>query len=1394
MSKRTTSILNRNEKYVYFLYPLYILILFYNINKALSDDSSSIINTETLTSFIRYSLNDSDANYATITTTPLGNLICSASYFNTLTIKYYYGLKPDGRPYFTKDSEETEFLSTDSDRPRNEGNIYGIQLEGSSLNDKEYIIALGNNNGNFELYDFSLSNPVVSIKEGNSFFGSEYLSFKYGTIFKLKNGDNQYILSLILQLTGNVKYFHVFRLSFSSTDIVNNSPIKNTYKDLSQVLSFTSCFEDDSNNIICFYIYPNGDDGIYTIEAFDYDLNRPNQYAKYANFANALYEETIFYKGIHFTGVVGAFLYIKKINNDENKICIQFMKFESNFNNYFGNSLLNPLTIDNNGYSIYVQKSDMIKIAERKFCYITLSTDSSKLHIFMFYNFVEEKFIVRHYTVKAFEKNNFYFGQELRMDLYNDFIALATVGNFAGSNSYSYLIIFSYPNSTDFSVDITDILKSGKYPIINFIEKCKIENNIFGYEPVGVKLLDFTSGLKLVTEDDKNEINVGNIFIKNVELIFDENINFSSNLRIEYTMVVKDAPYSSFKDYSEIININLCNNDVGECEEESYYQQTEHIGRTSYCDIIIDSDQISKTCEANCFLCKKDTQECLICEDNFQIKQDNNKECTDEIILPSTTKIANPSTITEKISTTKIENMPSTIMENTPTTITKNNPTIIPNPNIREIPSTLLSIKNTEKKIETNAIIINDNKNGKNCSISEILNNKCLDGQININQINEIKNSLLTEDYKGENTIIETETVIIQLSKLEDQANQDNVNISNIDLGECEDLLRETNNLEEDEDLIIYKIDIKTSDSSSTYVTYEVYDSHLNQLNLDVCSETQITIQVPVHLDDTLDSLAKSLSDSGYNLFNENDSFYNDICATFTSENGTDMLLSDRKKDIYSNTQNTSICQSDCELESYNSTSKKAKCNCEVKTSSTISSLNIDNLFNKKEIAKNFYDTLANSNFLVLKCYKLVIDFSIVLKNYGEIIMTALMLIFLIMMIIYFMAGSRKIHEFLYTILKWNVENSPDKNNKFEEESIVNSQEKKIVHESIRERKVKKGKRIKFKTENAPPKIRKREHVKFGSVVNNNITKNNNKAGKLMSSTSDLKQIKSEGMDIKKNKNKIRDEKRRHHTNKDYNTKKNFNETEENNKKENLETGYVDYKKKDLTDTELDDLEYELAIIYDKRTFFEFYWCVLKQNQLIIFTFLPMNDFNLIYAKIALFIISFGLFITINGFFFSDDTMHKVYKDNGKFDILFQIPQILYSSIISSVANILLKNLSLSENNILELKQETYFSINKAKKKARQIERCLRIKLILFFIISLILMLFFWYFISCFCAVYRNTQIILLKDTGISFGLSLVYPFALSFLPGIFRIPALRAKNQNLKCLYKISSIMNWLI
>ena len=67
----------------------------------------------------------------------------------------------------------------------------------------------------------------------------------------------------------------------------------------------------------------------------------------------------------------------------------------------------------------------------------------------------------------------------------------------------------------------------------------------------------------------------------------------------------------------------------------------------------------------------------------------------------------------------------------------------------------------------------------------------------------------------------------------------------------------------------------------------------------------------------------------------------------------------------------------------------------------------------------------------------------------------------------------------------------------------------------------------------------------------------------------------------------------------------------------------------------------------------------------------------------------------------------------------------------------------------------------------------LAIKFIIFFILNYLFLLFFWYFISCFCGVYVNTQIILIKDTFISFGLSMLYPIGLDLIPGFFRIPSL---------------------
>ena len=228
---------------------------------------------------------------------------------------------------------------------------------------------------------------------------------------------------------------------------------------------------------------------------------------------------------------------------------------------------------------------------------------------------------------------------------------------------------------------------------------------------------------------------------------------------------------------------------------------------------------------------------------------------------------------------------------------------------------------------------------------------------------------------------------------------------------------------------------------------------------------------------------------------------------------------------------------------------------------------------------------------------------------------------------------------------------------------------------------------------------------------------------------------------------------------------------------------------KNLNDQELNNLEYEIAIKIDKRTYFQYYWSLLKKKHLILFTFYPSNDYNLVTLKICLFLLSFSLYFTINGFFFTDETMHKIYIDNGAYNIIYQIPQILYSSVISAIINMILKQLSLSERNILEFKQMK--DIKAIIFYSNKIKRCLTIKFIIFFILNYLFLFFFWYFISCFCGVYINTQIILIKDTLYSFGLSMIYPFGLNLLPGFFRISALRAPKKDKKCIYKISEFVS---
>ena len=701
-------------------------------------------------------------------------------------------------------------------------------------------------------------------------------------------------------------------------------------------------------------------------------------------------------------------------------------------------------------------------------------------------------------------------------------------------------------------------------------------------------------------------------------------------------------------------------------------------------------------------------------------------------------------------------------------------------------------------------------ENEQLCSNEEILNNICTKN-VYQKQMEEIHNFLQNEIINnGYEKYIEiyTENIIFQISTLEQEKNNKNTNISSIDFGECNERLKQYYEIPEEKELIVFKIDIKFKEL--TYVQYEVYNPINNsKLNLDVCEGLQIFIYSPVNLNINIQQLYESLNESGYNLFNLNDSFYNDICSPYTTINGTDITLDDRRKDIYSQINNLSFCQTGCEFEYYDSSNKRVKCNCMT---------DIDNIkamfknfsFAKTEIIDNFYSTIKNSNFKILKCYKLLYNTNNLLYNIGCIIMTIIYILLFIFMLICFFIARKTINNFIKLILlsinnhvkqkpKLNNRKDSNKSNKikkvFKSEKLLNKKlklknieykneklkliDKKFLHKTSKKITSRQKSKSTISNVNSPIKKKLRSDrskvsktVKLSSsyfhnsnsrIYKDNLFEKNNININININKKSKKSINNINI-FKSNVNS---------SNKLYNK----NEINMDNQEENLS----------LNDYELNNLDYKQAIKFDKRTFLQYYWSLLKEKQLIIFTFVPNNDYNLKTVKLSLFLLSFSLYFTINGFFFTDETMHILYEDNGEYHIIYQLPQIIYSLIISSIIKFILKFLSLSEKALLSIKSEKNSRLSNTK--AKHIKTCLIIRLIIFYVLSIIFMFFFWVYISCFCAVYINTQIILINDTLISFLLSMLYPFGFNLIPSIIRSSSLKSPRKNRICLYKVSKI-----
>ena len=1361
-----------------------------------------ISNTQIKTQWINNIITIGDKNYKYINLVSFSNEDMIAVSASTGSNKRkFYGIKKNGRYYFkNNENNETPFyefeVNNSNGKPiiRYEAEVFIAKVNTAVENKgKEYIVSIGRKDSGAELYDFE-NNIVYKNNASKIFDDYDNIAYRTFAINYIDSSNNYITLFGALYIVKIHLRSYIYKLNFKNKESIEKDTItENSYSYSFQSSKYAygninSCvlFSNSEYQVIFFCSYLSYSPSVQFIF-----------FAKNEDFSKTICTNSIkeddaedigFHKLIYLENLKGAFTYYLS----KSYIYIYFLEISKSGRDYDINFFRNEIILDKFTYNNNLLLKDFIKINEDKLC-IATTNDKKDILIIVTIDLLpgmvnsEYKYSkIRYYTIEMLKLHNYKFLDALYLHLYNnDYIALASnycpnsVCSSDSNEYYTSLILFSYPNCEDTDILLEDYFIDHDNITMNNLtiflrDKEKIDNNIFGHEYYGIEILNKiipnNIALKL-SKDSSVEIIINSILHEGEDILITFlNDNKLFSCEIWFKTIYTETNYNKYDQYAKMIVNN------GNDDEETFNSHKKlYYGRETFFNLTADKEFTNNCNNENCSLCLlNDKNYCVKCKEKFtyEIQTINNKR-----------------------------------------------------------------IKKCKQIVE--------NKTEKSCTNEEILNNLCIKGNMTNEQISDVYNSIKKNTLKPNstinNTVIQTNNVIFQVSTVENQKNSDNPNISSIDLGECEKILKKEYGLSDDESLIIIKTDIKSEDFSTTYVQYQIFHPYtLEELDLEKCKDVSVSVSIPVNLNSETSNLYESLSEAGYNLFDTSDSFYTDICTPYTTENGTDISIEDRKKAIYSANGNITFCQTGCEFISYNSTTKKANCKCDAQSDETPSMDNVE--FSQNNIASSFLNTWSNSNILVMRCFKLCFSKIGQNKNYGSYLMIIFTITVLVLMIIYCLKGPKIIENELDEILRYKVNmnknqcnknnaknkssrtmnkiiedknnNNNRKNEKINSIKINQKNNNNIISEikkntknnpNIRNKKIRTTRKnnskinidiinpkIKNATEknfNEPPK--KRSKTKRSSIPNKNHGQH--KKSMSFSERIPIKEISSkiklkksvDSKGVKQNNYYIKNEISIFKPN---TKKKNNNMNKSNDEQNILKNTKSPYFPK-IKDEELNNLTYKIAIEVDKRSYCQYYWALLKKKHIILFAFVASADYNIRVVKLTLFLVSFSLYFTVNGFFFTDSTMHKVYENNGAFNFLAQIVQIIYSSGVSATINMILKQLSISDKDIIKIKQEKKIKI--ATKKSQDTKKCILLKFAIFFILDIVLMLFFWYFTACFCAVYKNTQFILIENTLMSFALSMSYPFGLNLLPGLFRIPSLKAEKKDKECLYKFSGLIS---
>lgn len=466
------------------------------------------------------------------------------------------------------------------------------------------------------------------------------------TVFKLANYEEETYFTDFIYCDKKYNYqecwinLRIFKFNLLKLETILDSP----YKINVSVKNKLQCFQTIKNYILCLYTTEEINDNIKIYNHIGTIFNSQNLNIEYnETFENNFDVDNSFDYTLQLKDDVFVIGY--STPNDRNKIKLMLKKLIIEDNNCYFDNYISSLDFiyinEDNKYIIRngtSKRNSMVKISENKFSILlngytdeTLySYGNRQLIILICTIYNEEKNInIRYYSI-----NFVLYGRKLIDDLrgytLNDYFGVLLETDMNDYNQAVFMT-FGYVNSTYDETKIDEILKLNNTESVIHISDyiMEIENNLFGYEFLGVQIIDIPSEEDagyFIDNITNSKIEKNDVIALNSTLRFILSDNYKpNNYSINFVGIVKEPNYETLNRYAEKVEnfpINSLEND------ENYY-----VPKTLFGKMV--NYTFSLSCYKSCLSCSEasinpQNQKCIVCKPNYYF-QINTSNCFSEL-------------------------------------------------------------------------------------------------------------------------------------------------------------------------------------------------------------------------------------------------------------------------------------------------------------------------------------------------------------------------------------------------------------------------------------------------------------------------------------------------------------------------------------------------------------------------------------------------------------------------------------------------------------------------------------------------------------------------------------------------------------------------------------------